>query len=317
MAQGMDDQPGAADGEKSAATETTAERGSRRLSRRQLFGGILAVVGTLVGVVLVSRAQLARDHAQRADDLVGQATSPSESPFSHDDLTGLPAPVQQYFRAVLTEGQPHVETARLTQDGEMRLGDADSAWKPMTATNTVSVTPPGFVWDAEVEMAPSLPVRVLDTYSDGEGYLRAKLLSAVTVAEDGPSPAMDEGELARYLAEAPWYPTALLPASGVEWEPVDDNAARATLTDHGTTVAAVFHFDGQHRIERVVFEDRPRGSDDGPDRARWTGQFREYERHSGMLIPTEGEVAWNLPDGDFTYWRATITDVEYDPPIDG
>jgi hypothetical protein len=38
---------------------------------------------------------------------------------------------------------------------------------------------------------------------------------------------MDEGELSRYLAEAPWYPTALLPAAGIEWEPVDDSAARS------------------------------------------------------------------------------------------
>jgi hypothetical protein len=295
--------------EESAAT--AAEQAPRVLTRRRLLAGVLALVGAIIGVVLVSRARLAQRHQRLADDLIADAEPPTDEPFGHDHLTDLPAPVQRYFETVLTEGQPYVETARIRQDGQLRMGEDDGSWKPMTATQTVSVTPPGFVWDAQVEMAPLLPVSVVDSYSDGEGTLRAKLLSLVTVADDGPSPEMDEGELSRYLAEAPWYPTALLPESGVEWEPVGDTAARATLTDDDTTVSMVFRFDDEHRIERVVAEDRPMATDDGYERATWTGQFRDYERRDGMLVPTAGEVAWNLPEGDRTYWRATMTAFDY------
>lgn len=293
-----------------------ADAGSGPVTRRGLLAGALALVGVAVAVVLVARARLASAHERLAEDLVADATAPTDEPFTREDLTGLPEPVQRYFETALTEGQPYVETARVTQDGQLRLGEADSPWKSMTATNTVSVSPPGFVWDAEVEMAPFVPVSVVDTYHDGAGSLRAKLLSLVTVAEDGPGPEMDEGELLRYLAEAPWYPTALLPESGVEWESVDDDTARATLTHDGTTASAVFHFDAEHRIERVV-ADRPRGTDDGYERTRWTGRFRDYERRDGMLVPTSGEVEWNLPDGDLPYWRATITGFDYRPSPDG
>jgi hypothetical protein len=31
-----------------------------------------------------------------------------------------------------------------------------------------------------------------------------------------------------------------------------------------------------------------------------------------MAVPTEGEVEWNLPDGDLPYWRARLTEVEYE-----
>jgi hypothetical protein len=308
------DEPTTDSGEVTESTEGATgadEQAPRVFTRRRLLAGVLALVGAVVGVVLVSRAWLARRHERLADDLVADASPPSEEPFSHDHLTGLPDPVRAYFRTVLTEGQPYVETARITQDGQLRLGEEDGSWKPMTATQTVSVVPPGFLWDATVEMAPLLPVSVLDTYDDGEGYLRAKLLSLVTVAEDGPNPEMDEGELSRYLAEAPWYPTALLPKSGVSWEPVSDTAARATLTDDDTTVSTVFHFDDEHRIDRVVAADRPMATDDGYERAQWTGQFSDYERQNGMLVPTAGEVAWNLPEGDRTYWRATMTSFDY------
>src|SRR6187549_2880476 len=36
------------------------------------------------------------------------------------------------------------------------------------------------------------------------------------------------GELQRFLAEAPWMPTLLLPGQNVGWEEIDDASARAT-----------------------------------------------------------------------------------------
>jgi hypothetical protein len=94
--------------------------------------------------------------------------------------------------------------------------------------------PPGFVWSATVSLFPFVPVRLLDTNDHGSGVLRARLLSTVTVADVGPGPETNEAELVCYLAEAVWFPTALLPAEGAEWEAVDEGSARATLEDGGT-----------------------------------------------------------------------------------
>ena len=48
-------------------------------------------------------------------------------------------------------------------------------------------------------------------YVEGKGNFQVKLLSVLTVAESKDSRQHDEGELQRWLAEAPWFPTALLP----------------------------------------------------------------------------------------------------------
>ncbi|WP_425532220.1 DUF6920 family protein [Aromatoleum anaerobium] len=48
----------------------------------------------------------------------------------------------------------------------------------------------------------------------GVGSGQAQLLSAVTVASDRDKPELNSGSLHRYLAEAVWYPTALLPSAG-------------------------------------------------------------------------------------------------------
>jgi hypothetical protein len=149
---------------------------------------------------------------------------------------------------------------------------------------------------------------VIDSYVDGDGVLDARVLSAIQVADAGPSPDLNEGELLRYLAEAVWFPTALLPNRGVEWDPVDSTAARATLTHRDQTVSAVFHFGDDGLVERVT-ADRYREADD--DYAAWTGYFRRYERRNGRVIPTAAEVEWTLPDGDLPYWRATIDRIDH------
>jgi hypothetical protein len=119
---------------------------------------------------------------------------------------------------------------------------------------------------------------------------------------------MNEGELLRYLAEAVWFPTALLPSAGVEWEAIDDRAARATLEDEANTASLVFHFDAEGLVERVTGE-RYRQEDDAV--APWIGTFDAYEWRDGFRIPTRASVAWELSDGPLPYWRAQIESVEY------
>jgi hypothetical protein len=45
-------------------------------------------------------------------------------------------------------------------------------------------------------------------------------------------------------------------------------------------------------------------------RGRGGGAFSDYEVVGGVRVPTQAEVRWQLPEGPFTYWRATITSLE-------
>jgi len=270
---------------------------------------VLGLVVVLVGVRMVRD----RQHAALGTSLVGSAR-PIEGPVDlSSELAGLPDPVWRYFETVLADGQPYVRSAVLHQTGEFRM-DEDGSWHPFTATQWVAVDPPGFVWDATIEMAPFVSARVVDAYHHGTGFLRARLLGLVTVAEPEPGPDLDEGELMRYLAEAVWVPTALLPASGVAWRSVDDHTAAAKLSHAGTTVSLLFSFDEQGLVERVSTDARPRDVDGTAVPTPWTGTFEDYERRDGMLVPTAGEVAWSLSEGEHPYWRGSIDRFEYSMP---
>ncbi|MCO8265302.1 hypothetical protein NKF06_01520 [Haloferax sp. AB510] len=277
-----------------------------------LVGGALAV-----GALLVVIRARADDTAARLLDALRreQAESTTSDVEATDtaDISDLPAPVRRYLERVLPGEYPDVQSVRLRQTGEFRLGDADSPWKSMTATQHYTVAPPGFVWDTRIDLVPFLPVRVVDAFVGGAGSLEAKFLSVITVADAPRSPELDEGELARHLAEMVWFPTAFLPGHGVSWEPRDDRSARATLAHRGSTATVVFHFDENDEIVRVT-ADRWRDTGDGEfERCPWTGYFSDYRELDGVRVPTTAEVAWNLPSGDLPYWRATIDDVEYDP----
>lgn len=85
--------------------------------------------------------------------------APSISSYHSTELVGLPAPVQRYFRAALTDGQRIITEGALTQSGTFNLSATAAQWKPFTATQHFTTARPGFVWDAKIMMFPAVPVR--------------------------------------------------------------------------------------------------------------------------------------------------------------
>jgi hypothetical protein len=229
--------------------------------------------------------------------------------FTRDQLIGLPPPVARYFEFALTPNQRLVERARIRWAGDFSIGPHE--WRSFTATQHYAVHPPGFVWNASISMLPLVPVRVRDSYVIGEGSLLAAIGGFLRVANEGRTREMAEGELIRYLGEAVWFPTALLPSAGVTWRAIDDSSATATLTDGATTVSIDVHFAPSGEIVRVTAI-RPREVNGTFVPTPWLAHLTSYEPRSGMMIPMAGDVEWDLPSGGMPYWRARLTDVSYD-----
>jgi hypothetical protein len=228
------------------------------------------------------------------------------------EIEGLPAPVGRYFRTVLRDGQPMVAGVRVRHEGTFNMGEsAEDNWKPFTSEQVVVVRRPGFDWNGRVAMAPGLPVRVHDSYAAGEGVLHASVLGLFSVADMRGSGEVAEGELMRFFAEAAWYPTALLPSQGVRWEAAGDRSAHATLTEGDRTVRMLFTFDERGLIDTVRAEARGRAVGGEVVPTPWRGRFWNYEERGGMLVPIDGEVAWQLPGGEKPYWRGHIAEISY------
>lgn len=229
--------------------------------------------------------------------------------YDPKELKGLPDPVQRFFRVVLKEGQPIVAAVNLSQQGLFNMSEAEAKWSPFTATQLVTTQRPGFDWDARIQMAPGVSAFVHDAYVLEEGSLHASLLGLFTVADVRGTPEAAQGELLRFFAEMPWYPTALLPSQGVRWEAIDNTSARAILTDNPITVSLVFRFNAEGTIETMRAEARFR---DKLTAMPWSGRFWNYSVCNEMLIPLEGEVGWEYPDGIRLYYKGKVTEINYE-----
>ncbi|MDP3090503.1 MAG: hypothetical protein Q8N04_07500 [Nitrospira sp.] len=275
-----------------------------------IAGGVIAISAFIA--VFIGQAH----ESAKADELVGKLVQsvlrPVADTVEFNSLSELPPPVARYFKHVLTEGQKPIRTATIRQSGVLRTSTTTGNWSSFTAHQLVVPSATGFVWNARVEMPLATHVRVLDSYSAGVGSGRVSLLSAFALASESGSPKLNSGALHRYLAEAVWFPTALLPQSGVIWSPINDHSAMATATDKGTTVSLEFRFNEAGEVTSIYSPGRFGRFNGEYKQVPWEGYFRDYQERAGMRVPLYGEVGWYVDGTLQIVWKGDLVDVRYE-----
>ena len=202
---------------------------------------------------------------------------------------------------------PFARSLRIDQEGEFLL---KRRWIPFRATQEFSARPThaGFVWDAVMKTKTfvpnvTIPVHVRDAYVNGVGIMKAQLPGGIPIVNMKDTPELNEGELMRWVAEAPLFPLALLPPTDRE-RGKDDK--EATMTERGATLEFVhrdnsvrvhFRFDPSTHMIASIHAERPRIVDGGRyEMMHWEGRFAEYEIHGGIVVPTRMEVGWQTEE---------------------
>jgi hypothetical protein len=254
----------------------------------------------------------ALDRAALSKSLERGRVRTASPPYDHDEIRGLPPPVARYFEAALTPGRPFIESATLVENGWMRTSPGSQL--TFSAITRVTVRRPGFISEAHVK--GPLGVRVIDAYAEGQGRFRlAALFGGLHLAgwkrvhDTRVLAEMARSQLQRWLAEAPWYPTALLPRAGVRWEPVDERSARATIVDGLNEASLLFRFGNDALVESVYAEARGRDVRGQLVPTPWEGRFSNPVERGGYVVPRDAAAQWI---GDpAPYWSAAA-DVTYD-----
>lgn len=279
-----------------------------------LAAGVTAVLGvTAVGVAGVGASRWDGETRELRSHLLDDTPVPAQSPFDVDELATLPPPVARYFARVLTPGQRIIARARIEWAGEFNMGTPGAdKWARFSAVQDFVPEAPGMLWDARIMLVPGVPVRVRDALIGGVGSMRGAVLGLVPVVDKAGTPEMAEASLQRYLAEATWFPTALLPRHHVKWTAIDDHRALATLHARGTTAAVEFRFSDEGLVSSMYVPARL--FDDGrtpPVPRPWQGRHLHTTSHDGMTVPDDSVVEWLLPTGVYAYWRAKPTTIRY------
>lgn len=239
------------------------------------------------------------------------STQATGSVYSADAVRDLPAPVRRYFHYALPDGQVPISYVVCRQIGDFRRGGCTTPWSPFTATEAFTASPPGYLWDADIRLGPGLSVRVRDGFVAGSGFMQASVAALFPVVHEAGRPELNMAALQRFLAEAVWLPTALLPGPYLVWREQDIDHAEAVLTVAGVTATMTFQFGSNGEIVRAYTPGRYRAEAGKFVLAPWEGNIRNYMRVSGMRVPMDTEAAWLLPAGRLAYWRGRIEDIVY------
>lgn len=265
---------------------------------------MLAAGGLIAGL----RRRAFHDQIDREiSELLDSAQHPAVAVVDETGLARLPDPVQRWLRASGVVGTSIPSVVRITQQGEFRL-DADKQWMPMHATEYYTTNPPGFLWNASMEMFPLVHVSGRDRYFQGTGDIEMRIDAIVPVAHKTGG-NLNGGALLRYLNETMWFPAALV-LPNVAWEPIDDTSAHATLTDAGQSVSAVFEFDAHDRLVNMTAH---RWNDSEQAILPWSTPITAWETFNGIELATSGTGIWNTGPDAYEYIRLHVTGVEYDP----
>ncbi len=273
------------------------------------FGTIANLIILLAGIIGYGQWSFNQSIGNSLNQLRQSDQTNAEKTVSFKDLEGLPAPVFRYFRFALKDNQPMIRVAEIRHEGKFYLNDN---WIPLESTEYFSSNPSSFIWDAEMKMNSLMSVRIRDEYLEGKGSMLGKIYGLFAVVDSSNDEKLNAGALQRYLAESVWQPTALLPSENLKWTAIDENKALATLTDKETTVSLEFSFNENGEITKIFTPARFKEMNGEYKPVPWECLLWNYKEIDGMMIPIDGEVEWQLPEENQTYWKARISNAQYE-----
>lgn len=214
----------------------------------------------------------------------------------------LPDPIVELVDAL---PRPAPKRVRLHQRGEMRMKPG-GRWLDWTGVEDMAVGRVAFSWRARFPMFPGVWLDVEDAYGASGGTLAGKLWGRLPLfTKRGHD--VDTAQALRYLAELAWVPYAFERNAALEMEMMTGDIVRVSTVVGGESVAVDLTFDSAGRITEAFAPARP--FEEGTA-FPWRGKLADHALVDGVFLPRYGEVAWELPEGPFTYWRGEV--VGYD-----
>lgn len=220
----------------------------------------------------------------------------------------LPFPVKHWLQNSGVIGHEKIHYVRLKQKGFMRTKPGQQKWMSADAEQYFTIDRPAFIWKVRMKMAPLTTVAGRDKFVNGKGGMTIKLLSLVTMVNESGS-KIDQAALQRWLAEICWFPSAGL-SPYIKWEEIDSLSAKATLSYKNVAGAVIFYFNEESEIIKCTADRFKENTADAPLK-KWMITVKRIGVFNGIKIPAELEVAWQLKEGNFTWYKITLTEVEY------
>lgn len=268
--------------------------------------GTIANIIALAGIVLAYGSWNFNAMVKKELALLFPKEEEVKTVLTKEMLAPLPPVVQKWLERSGVVGKEIARRVHLKQRGEMKTKPGGN-WIPFEAEQWNSINPPGFIWTTQILAGPGMTIAGRDKYEDGRGNMLIKLMWLFPVA-DTKGPETDQGAMLRNLAEVCWFPSAACNGY-IQWQQLDSLTAQATMTNGGITASGIFRFNSDGDV--VSFEaKRYYDRKEGATLEDWLVVNKGWREFDSVRVPYKSEITWKLKDGDFTWLKLEITDIQ-------
>ena len=246
-------------------------------------------------------------YEQDVKDALSLAGESKTEIITGNEVIGLPEVVQKYLRYTGALGKEKLINMKIEFDGEMRSRKMD--WFSFESEQYNTFAPHSRLFFMKGKMY-GLTVPGYHTYKDGAAAMLVKLFGLIPVA-DNKGELMNKAETVTVLNDICLMAPASMTDSRITWGDNDSTFADVTFENNGIKVSARLYFNEIGQLVNFTSEDRYDISGDAPARYKFSTPVKDYKDFNGRKIPAYGEAVWHYPDGEFTYGKFRLRNIEY------
>jgi hypothetical protein len=214
----------------------------------------------------------------------------------------LPAPVARYFKAIIGDQIPVIDSAVLTGTAMLRpFGVALPSRFRIT-----HCAGQGYRHYIEATLFGYPVFKVNEYYLDGVSHL--ELFFATVHNQPKTNMAANLG----LWAESVWLPSIFVTDPRVRWEAIDDHSARLIVPFENGEDSFILGFDPHTGLMQTLDAMRYQ-SESHTDKIGWHNEVLGWKTFHGIKIPTPSTVLWRNQKVPWSEWH--IEDVAYNVDV--
>lgn len=245
----------------------------------------------------------------RVDKEFSTQSDGTETILRETEIQHMPSPVRKYLNYTGVIGKNKVQNVRIVFD-ELMYKKPEA--KPMVSSSeqyNFFLHPARHFYMKASMMG--IPFRVLHSYSEEKATMLVRVASLFN-AVDLDNEELTMAETVTVLNDLCLFAPAALIDRRISWEANGPLSAKVFFKNGKYRVSAVLIFNEIGELVEFVSDDRSALQDDGSLRkARWSTPIKDYKELNGVKVPTYGEAIWKYPEGDFTYGKFFLKNIEY------
>ncbi|MDD3739079.1 MAG: hypothetical protein PHP31_07275 [Lentimicrobiaceae bacterium] len=227
--------------------------------------------------------------------------------FSEESIKDLPEPLKKYIRVCGFINTPVPVCADVYWEESWLKMSPDKEWRKLHTTQFNSVKPLGRTSYMKIS---GMPVAARDLYRDGYGEMKVKLMNLINVAFDN-SKEVAQSALITVFCEFAFIPSYLL-SENVKWEQIDDYSVKGTLSDGRIEVSGIFYFNDYGFFTHFETSDRYFTTGKNTyEKVKFSVVVESYKTQDNLKIGEKVKVMWNLPEGDYEYYKGIVDKIEF------